>query len=149
MTTPLQTFRDIQDDGAWSEALYLGLVKSSDAPLGAEPTRSELERRLLPALKAAGLPEPVTNHRFGRCRPDFYWPHHRLMVETDGWKGHGHRMAFESDRARDADLQAQGFAVLRFTWRQVMEQTLLVTVRIAQVLARPPHHALDTPPAGG
>jgi len=138
-----------QDDGAWSEALYLGLVKSSDAPLGAEPTRSELERRLLPALKAAGLPEPVTNHRFGRYRPDFYWPHHRLMVETDGWKGHGHRMAFESDRARDADLQAQGFAVLRFTWRQVMEQALLVTVRIAQVLARTPHHALDTPPAGG
>ena len=39
--------------------------------------------------------------------------------------------------------------MLRFTWRQVMEQTLLVTVRIAQVLARPPHHALDTPPAGG
>jgi hypothetical protein len=35
--------------------------------------------------------------------------------------------------------------VLRFTWRQVIEQT----VRVAQLLARTPHHALDTPPAGG
>ena len=42
-----------------------------------------------------------------------------------------------------------GYAVLRFTWRQVMHETLLVTVRIAQLLARTPHHALATPPAGG
>ena len=71
------------------------------------------------------------------------------MVETDGWAGHGHRIAFERDRARDAELQARGFNVLRFTWRQVQDETLLVTVRIAQLLARTPHHALATPPAGG
>ena len=70
-------------------------------------------------------------------------------METDGWAGHGHRVAFERDRSRDADLQVQGFAVLRFTWRQVMNETLQVTVRVAQLLSRTPHSALTTPPAGG
>jgi hypothetical protein len=32
-------------------------------------------------------------------------------------------------------LHAAGWIVLRFTWRQVMRETLLVTVRIAQTLA--------------
>ena len=114
-----------------------------------EPTRSELERKLLPTLQAAGLPRPLVNHRLGRYTIDFLWPDQKLVVETDGWAGHGHRVAFERDRARDADLQAQGFAVLRFTWRQVMHETLLVTVRIAQLLSRTPHRALATPPAGG
>ena len=149
VTTPRQTIEQLKGpdaDRAASEALYLGLIDRSDAPDGAEPTRSELERKLLPALQAAGLPQPVVNRRFGRYRPDFFWPEHKLIVETDGWAGHGHCTAFEDDRARDADLQAQGFKVLRFTWRQVMHQTLLVVVRIAQCT---PHHALDTPPAGG
>lgn len=149
VTTPLQTLDDLRDDRAWAEALYLGLVDRSEAPHEAEPTRSELERKLLPSLKAAGLPRPLVNHRLGPYRPDFFWAEHRLVVETDGWAGHGHRIAFEDDRKRDADLQAQGYNVLRFTWRQVMEETLLVTVRIAQLLARTPHHASDTPPPGG
>ena len=68
------------------------------------------------------------------------------MVETDGWQAHGHRRAFESDRARDAELHAAGYVVLRFTWRQVIHETLLVTVRIAQVLARATTvcHSFDT-----
>jgi very-short-patch-repair endonuclease len=41
------------------------------------------------------------------------------------------------DRARDAALTAAGYIVLRFTWRQVLHETILVVVRIAQVLARP------------
>jgi putative AbiEi antitoxin of type IV toxin-antitoxin system len=76
VTTPSQTLADIKDDRAWSEALYLGLVDRSQAPYGAEPTRSELEGKLLPALKAAGLPRPRVNHRIGRYRPDFLWPEH-------------------------------------------------------------------------
>jgi very-short-patch-repair endonuclease len=37
-------------------------------------------------------------------------------VETDSWEAHGHRAAFENDRARDAALQAIGLIVVRFTW---------------------------------
>ena len=151
VTTPRQTLSDLKGpdaDRATSEALYLGLIDRGEAPPD-EPTRSELERKLLPTLQAAGLPRPLVNHRLGRYTIDFLWPDQKLAVETDGWAGHGHRVAFERDRSRDADLQAQGFAVLRFTWRQVMHETLQVTVRVAQLLSRTPHSALTTPPAGG
>ena len=57
------------------------------------------------------------------------------MVETDGYATHGHRLAFESDRARDADLQAQGYAVLRFTDAQCDHEPLLVVARTTHVLA--------------
>ena len=146
LTTPLQTLHDAGTSRTWSEALFLGLVDRSEAPSVNEPTQSELEAALLQALEAARLPMPLTQQRVGPYRVDFLWPDHKLIVETDGWAGHGHRAAFERDRARDADLQARGYRILRFTWRQVLHETLLVVVRIAQCT---PHHALATPPAGG
>jgi very-short-patch-repair endonuclease len=144
ITTPAQTLKDVPDRRATAEALFRGLIDRADSER--EPTQSELEDILLPALNAAGLPKPVTQKYVGPYRVDFLWPDHKLVVETDGWQGHGHRAAFEEDRARDAHLQALGFRVLRFTWRQVVHQTILVVVRIAQCT---PHHALATPPAGG
>ena len=137
-TTPRQTLAQLkrpQADRARSEALVLGLIPRM-ADDNAEPTRSELERRLLPALRAAGLPRPLVNHVVQGHEADFVWPAQRLVVETDGWQTHGTRRAFERDRARDAELQAAGYTVLRYTWRQVRDETLKVTVQIATVLAR-------------
>jgi very-short-patch-repair endonuclease len=85
-------------------------------------TRSEWEARMLALVRDAGLPEPLVNEPFdapdhGRCVPDFHWPSRRLIVETDGWRAHGTRAAFEMDRAKDAALTAAGYRVVRFTWR--------------------------------
>ena len=89
-------------DRACSEAL----VPRPDRPqprrrAGAEPTRSELERRLLAhRSQAAGLPRPLVNRR-ASARYTGRLPlarAHKLAVETDGWAGHGHRIAFERDR---------------------------------------------------
>jgi len=135
-TTPAQTIAQLSGathDRARAEALVRGLITSDD---DAEPTRSELERALLPALAAAEVPRPRTNAIVLGHEVDFLWPDHRVIVETDGWRYHRHRRAFESDRARDARLVAGGYVVLRFTWRQVIHETLLVVVRIAQVLTR-------------
>jgi very-short-patch-repair endonuclease len=137
VTTPAQTIAQLPQpmrDRARAEALVLGLIPPS-ADDHAEPTRSELERALLPALEQAGLPRPRVNDRVLGQEVDFHWPDQRLIVETDGWRYHRHRRRFEDDRARDARLHAAGWIVLRFTWRQVVRETLLVTVRIAQVLA--------------
>jgi hypothetical protein len=84
-------------------------------------TRSRWEVRMLKLVRDHGLPVPLTNEPFhapdhGECKPDFHWPAHRLIVETDGWHAHGTRAAFESDRAKDAALTAAGFRVVRFTW---------------------------------
>jgi very-short-patch-repair endonuclease len=92
-------------------------------------TKSDWETRLLTLIRNAGLPEPLVNHPltapdYGHCWLDFYWPQHRLVVETDSWHAHGTRAAFENDRARDAALQQTGLRVLRFTWR-TPDHTLL------------------------
>jgi len=41
-------------------------------------------------------------------------------VEVDGFAYHSSREAFERDRRRDARLQAAGYRVVRFTYRQIV-----------------------------
>lgn len=67
---------------------------------------------------------------------DFVWPAERLIVETDGWQTDGTRSAFEADRSRDAGLVARGYAVMRFTWRQVLHDRAGVADRLAAALAQ-------------
>jgi very-short-patch-repair endonuclease len=107
-------------------ALDLRLITSND--LGPDPdlTRSELERMLLSHCRRHRLPQPEVNVRIGPHEVDFLWRDRRLIVETDGFRHHSHRDAFERDRARDARLQSLGFRVLRFTHRQVLDRTPVV-----------------------
>jgi very-short-patch-repair endonuclease len=99
-----------------------------------DPDR-ELEQRMLRLVADAGLPRPHVNYRLGPHVLDFFWPDQRVIVETDGYRTHGRRTAFEDDRARDANLQSRGYAVLRFTWRQLKTEPLLVSARIARALS--------------
>jgi very-short-patch-repair endonuclease/predicted transcriptional regulator of viral defense system len=114
-----------------SRALRTILSQSSGPAL----TRSEAERKLLDLIRAGRLPHPQTNAKVGRYEVDFLWARQRLIVEVDGYAFHSSRAAFERDRTRDGDLQAQGFAVLRLTWRQITEEPHPVLVHIAQLLA--------------
>jgi very-short-patch-repair endonuclease len=50
---------------------------------------------------------------------DFSWLARGLIVETDSFRFHGTRRAFERDRRRDQRLLLAGWRVVRFTWRQV------------------------------
>jgi hypothetical protein len=52
-------------------------------------TKSEWEIRVLKLVRSGGLPEPLVNEPLdapdhGECKPDFHWPAHNLIVETDG-----------------------------------------------------------------
>jgi very-short-patch-repair endonuclease len=80
------------------------------------------------------LPPPEVNARLGPYEVDFLWREQRVVVETDSWRHHGHRSAFESDRAKDARLQALGYRVLRFTWRQISEDPDFVARALRAVL---------------
>jgi very-short-patch-repair endonuclease len=149
VTTPLRTLQDLRVtlshaelERACAEALVRRLVTHDEleaarlvAPGTAAPTRSALERRFLSVARRAGLPRPRVNHAVGPYEIDFAWPRQRVLVEVDGWSTHGHRFAFERDRARDAELAAMGYVVLRFTWRQVRDDPLLVAARVARALA--------------
>jgi very-short-patch-repair endonuclease len=96
-------------------------------------TRSEFEARFLKLVREAGLPEPEVNASLTALdhqdiEVDFYWPTHRLVVETDGWESHRTLAAFRRDRAKDAALTAAGYRVLRFTW-DVDDATILRRLR--------------------
>jgi very-short-patch-repair endonuclease len=65
---------------------------------------------------------------------DALWPGQRLIVELDSWKFHSGRHAFESDRERDAALQAAGYRVVRITWRQLEADPERVAAVIARLL---------------
>ena len=101
-------------------------------------TQNEWEAEFLDLIRQAGLPEPQTNDAFhvpdhGQCEPDFHWPQHRVIVETDGFETHGTRQAFRNDRAKDAALTAAGHSILRFTRD---DDPALALKRVRAVLAR-------------
>jgi very-short-patch-repair endonuclease len=105
--------------------------------VAATTTRSELERRFLTLLDAERLPRPLVNVPIEGAEADFAWPARRLVVELDGYETHGTRAAFERDRARDRALQAQGWRVIRITWRQLRDEPGLVAAQLRVLLAGP------------
>ena len=72
----------------------------------------------------------------------------RVLIECDGWTYHGlDRRNFERDRARDADLIAAGWVVLRFTYRMITARPVVTASRIDAALRR--WAGMATPPPPG
>jgi very-short-patch-repair endonuclease len=101
---------------------------------GPEPTRSELERMFLDLCQSAGLPRPRVNTMVGPFEVDFFWPEQRLAVECDSRTWHGTAAAFERDRDRDARLTAADYRAVRFTYRKVEREPLVVAGRLRELL---------------
>jgi very-short-patch-repair endonuclease len=106
-----------------------GGVGSLRAVLGATDagqglTRSELERRFVALCRDAALPSPAVNQWLTvageEMQVDFVWRGPRVVVETDGFRTHGTRQAFQRDRRRDRLLALEGWRVIRFSWNDVV-----------------------------
>lgn len=143
VTTPAQTITDLR--GAipmpqWRRAIrqaetlgwQTGLARSN------EPTRSELEYLFLRLCECHHLPVPEINVRVGDYEVDFLWRSQRLIVETEGYRYHRGAQAFEDDHVRDLDLQSRGYAVRRFTYRQVTEAPQRVAAAVRRALQGDP-----------
>ena len=115
----------------------IGAALTELARTGATLTRSALEDRFLSLLDAHGLPRPTTNRWTEAMEVDACWPQARLVVELDGWDSHHTRQAFQRDRIRSNDLQAEGWTVLRFTHADVAYRPADTAARVARVLRRP------------
>lgn len=82
-------------------------------------TDSEIERLLLQICAEHRFPTPLTQYLIGSDRVDFFFPAAGLVIEVDGRGTHGDDWHFEDDRRRDAELEALGYRVVRFTRLQL------------------------------
>lgn len=93
-------------------------------------TRSRLEVRFAALLARTDLPQPALNVLLDldgfKIEADCLWSEQRLIVELDGNRSHGGRVAFEADRERDRRLQVAGWRVIRVTWRQLDDPDALL-----------------------
>jgi very-short-patch-repair endonuclease len=145
ITTPARTLRDLHRTlpqpvyrRAVRRALDLRLISDKDLEREPDLTRSELERRFLALCRRHRLPQPEVNVRVAGYEVDFLWRDRSLIAETDGFRHHSTRASFESDRARDAELQRRGYRVLRFTHRQVVEEPVATARALRGFLAQSP-----------
>jgi predicted transcriptional regulator of viral defense system len=104
-------------------------------------TRRQLEELFLALCRTASLPSPAVNAWITlddgiAYKADFLWRKHKLIAETDGRDVHTTRKAFEHDRLRDQRLTLAGFNVVRFTWRQVVNDPRRVAGALRTLLAR-------------
>ena len=145
VTTPARTLSDLRR--VVRPPVYRHAVRRAEyrrLPLedtATDRTRSELERIFLRLCMRHSLPAPETNVAVGPYTVDFAWPRERLIVEVDGWEGHGFRSAFEDDRRRDADLAVMGWQVVRwqvvrFTYARITEAPGAVAATIRYLLAQ-------------
>lgn len=111
------------------QADVLGLPICSDEDR--DGTRSDLERDFLRICRRYRLPAPAVNVRIGPHLVDFLWRDRMVVVETDGYRYHRGKVAFEDDRARDLELKALGFDVVRLAEKHVSDEAQ----RVAEVLA--------------
>jgi hypothetical protein len=112
----------------------------AERPSDRRPLGSALERRLLEAIRRAGLPEPATQRRVvlpsGEIRYfDYTWDDILLGVELITFRWHGDLKSWAEDAERETELVAVGWAVLRTTSFRVMYHLDEVVAQIARALA--------------
>jgi predicted transcriptional regulator of viral defense system len=106
------------------------LQRAIDADGDPTLTDSELEELMLALCDEHGLPCPRPRAWVAGLRVDFLFAESRLVVETDGYRYHRSRRAFERDRERDAILARAGHRTLRFTHRQLTREPAIVAETI-------------------
>jgi very-short-patch-repair endonuclease len=102
-----------------------------------KPADSLLEATMQRLVVRYRLP-PVEFHPvIGGFEVDFRVIGTRVLLECDGWAYHGlQRDTFERDRERDATLIADGWIVIRFTYRAITSRPADTARRIAAAVAR-------------
>lgn len=103
-------------------------------------SRSWLEEKFLPFLRRNRFPAPQLNVSVKAGEKSFevdcLWPTIRAIVELDGFAGHGTRIAFREDRARDRALRVAGYGVTRIAREQLDDEPEAIAADL-RVLLRP------------
>jgi very-short-patch-repair endonuclease len=102
------------------------------------PAPSVLESRMQRLIHQQRLPVPAAEVSWedGRYRLDFAYPERLVAAEVDGYAWHHSREQVERDTARRNRLQAAGWTVLVYTWRQVVREPQRVAAEIRAAFHR-------------
>ena len=100
------------------------------------PTRAGWEDDFPAFCAAHGLPAPVMGAPVLGYIVDALFPVERVIVELDSWGFHKGKIAFETDRDRDADTLAHGYVTVRATWERIEERPHREARRLHTILAR-------------
>jgi hypothetical protein len=122
-------FRSLLNPEAIRNVLRRGLPGSAKLRLALDrhlpqlaETLSMLEERFLVLCERSGLPLPEVNVAIAGLKVDVLWRPQGLVVELDGGAAHGTPSAVSRDRHRELVLRERGFRVLRYSFRQIVEE---------------------------
>jgi Protein of unknown function (DUF559) len=143
VTTVPRTIKDLQRTELLPPQLLRRAIRQAELKghhlegVESDRTRSDLEALFLAVIHPYRdqIPAPEVNVKLGRWTVDFLWRRQRVVVETDYWTYHRGSVAFHADHARDLDLRAAGYAVLRFDDAQLEGEPERVAADVAAALA--------------
>jgi Transcriptional regulator, AbiEi antitoxin/Protein of unknown function (DUF559) len=98
------------------------------------PTRSGWEDGFPAFCKQYGLPEPVMGQPLHEYVVDALFPAERVIIELDSWDFHKGKIAFETDRERDAETLARGYVTIRITWERIEQRPREEAARLHAIL---------------
>ncbi len=131
---------ELRSKGKHGIPSLLAVIEGSEITRGAQ---SWLERRFLQLMAEARLPRPLPQQVLAArgtslIRVDFRFPGTPLVVETLGYRWHrtGAQMTIDAERMNTLTLQ--GFIVLQFTYRQVVDNPAAVIAAVRNALAAAP-----------
>jgi very-short-patch-repair endonuclease len=142
VTTVPRTIEDLRATSLLPPRLLRRAIRQAELKghrldgIESDRTRSDLESLFLALIRPHRdrIPPPEVNVKLGRWTVDFLWRRQRVVVETDFWTYHRGSVAFEDDHARDLDLRGAGYAVFRFTDRQLEKEPERVVADVAAAL---------------
>jgi hypothetical protein len=106
---------------------------------GYVPPASALEAVFRDLCDAAGLPQGIRQLNAGGDewigRVDVAFPWAKLLVELDSRRWHDTSTAFEDDRNRTNALVAEGWRVIRITWRMLHDEPEKVVALLRRLLS--------------
>ena len=100
------------------------------------PPRAGWEDEFPVFCAAYGLPAPVMGALVCGYVVDALFVEEKVIVELDSWEFHKDAIAFQTDRERDAETLAGGFATLRITWERIQRAPGREGPRLRRILAQ-------------
>lgn len=103
------------------------------------PTESDMETRLLQAIRRSGLPDPVTQYEVWAgarfvARVDLAYPDARIAIEYDSDAFHTGRLATDRDRSRRHLLLAAGWVTVDVGAKDLRNGALAACAAIRRAL---------------